>query len=436
MRNVRPRVQGVRGAPDILPEQSAAWQRVEVRCRRLLAAYGYTEIRTPVFERTELFIRAIGEGTDIVEKEMYTFTDKGGESLTLRPEATAAVVRAVHEHNLLSEGRPVKVYYIGPMFRRERPQSGRFRQFHQIGVEAIGVQGPGVDAEMLALLLHLFEEWGLPDLELHLNSIGDPLCRPSYVERLTGFLRSRKAKLCRDCQGRLGRNPLRVLDCKNPGCRAVTAHAPKSIDFLCDPCADHFRGLRELLDALDVKYELDPRLVRGLDYYTRTAFELVNPALGAQNAVAGGGRYDGLAKEIGGKAIPGIGFAIGLERVVTSLEARGRQGGEAPAAQSLEGAFVATVGRDAFKEGLLLVQKLRRADVRTGLDLRGEGDRSLRSQLREADKKRYRFVVILGEDELEKREVTLKDMKGGGQESIPLGEVVDRLARAKQGEPC
>jgi len=432
MREIRRMIKGVRGAPDILPAEVARWQRVETESRRVLENYGYHEIRTPIFERTELFVRGIGEGSDIVQKEMYTFTDKGGESLTLRPEATAAVVRAVYEHSLLSEGKPVKVYYVGPMFRHERPQAGRFRQFHQIGVEAIGVEGPRVDAEMLALLLHLFEAWGLPDLELHLNSIGDPSCRPSYVERLTEFLRSRKAKLCGDCQERLGRNPLRVLDCKNPGCRAVTADAPKSIDFLCDPCADHFRRLRELLDALEVKYEIDPRLVRGLDYYTRTAFEIINPALGAQNAVAGGGRYDGLAEEIAGKAVPGIGFAVGLERVVASLAGKGKDT-KTLGDQPLEGVFVATLGLGLDRHGFLLAQKLRRAGVRTGLDLTGEGDRSLRSQLRQADKERFRYCLILGEDELKKGEATLKDMEGGGQESIPLGTVVEHLTRVRQG---
>lgn len=434
MREVRRMIKGVRGAPDILPAEVGRWQRVETESRRVLENYGYQEIRTPMFERTELFVRGIGEGTDIVDKQMYTFEDRGHESLTLRPEGTAPVVRAYLEHGLVTKGGLCKVYYIGPMFRHERPQAGRFRQFHQIGVEAIGVEGPRVDAEMLALLLHLFEEWGLPDLKLHLNSIGDPLCRPSYVERLTEFLRSRKAKLCRDCQGRLGRNPLRVLDCKNPGCRAVTAHAPKSVEFLCDPCADHFRRLRELLDALDVRYELDPRLVRGLDYYTRTTFEIVNPALGAQNAVAGGGRYDGLAEEIAGKAAPGIGFAIGLERVVDSLVAKGMDKGPL-GDQPLEGAFVATLGLEPYRQGFLLAQRLRRAGVRTGLDLTGEGDRSLRSQLRQADKERFRYCLILGEDELKKGEATLKDMEGGGQESIPLGRVVDHLTRVKRGEP-
>ena len=435
MSKVPPTIKGVRGAPDILPAEVGRWQRVETAARRILESFGYEEIRTPVFERTELFVRGIGEGTDIVQKEMYTFTDKGGESLTLRPEATAAVVRAAHEHSLLSEGRPLKVYYIGSMFRHERPQAGRFRQFHQIGVEAMGVEGPTVDAEMLALLLHLFTKWGLPDLELRLNSIGDPVCRPSYVERLTTFLRSRKAKLCPDCQGRLDRNPLRVLDCKAPGCRAVTANAPKSVESLCRPCADHFQRLRELLDALEVTYELDPRLVRGLDYYTRTTFELVNPALGAQNAVAGGGRYDGLAQEITGKAVPGIGFAIGLERVVASLAARGEDQaslGDRP----LEGVFVATLGPEPDRHGFLLAQRLRRAGVRTGLDLTGTGNRSLRSQLRQADKERFRYCLILGEDELKKGEATLKDLEAGSQVSIPLSEVVDHLTRVEPGEPC
>ncbi|MBI2081605.1 MAG: histidine--tRNA ligase, partial [candidate division NC10 bacterium] len=302
-------IRGIRGAPDILPEQVAAWHRVEAATRRLMAAYGYQEIRTPVFERTDLFVRSIGAGTDIVEKEMYTFQDRGGESLTLRPEGTAPVIRAYLEHRLDTRGPLLKVYYLGPMFRHERPQAGRFRQFHQIGAEAIGLGTPAVDAEILALLTHLFEALEVRGLVLELNSIGDAVCRPAFRERFAAYMRSRRADLCADCHVRLERNPLRILDCKVEKCRAVAGEAPKPSAMLCAACEEHFREVQSLLALLKIDFRLNDRLVRGLDYYTRTTFEFVNPELGAQNAVAGGGRYDGLVEELGGPPTPGIGFA-------------------------------------------------------------------------------------------------------------------------------
>ena len=416
-------IKGVRGAPDILPDEIGRWQRVEEVARSIFHTYSYTEIRTPIFEKTELFVRGIGEGTDIVEKEMYTFLDRSRESLTLRPEETAPVLRAYLEHNLKAKASLVKVYYIGPMFRHERPQAGRFRQFHQIGAEAIGSDHPAVDAELLALLQQFFHELKLKEVELNLNSIGDPVCRPRFREHFVAFMEAREQDLCEDCRMRLRRNPLRILDCKNEGCRRVVEGAPKPIQFLCEPCAEHFQTLEDLLRLLGVKYTINDRLVRGLDYYTRTTFEFVNQTLGAQNAIAGGGRYDGLIEALGGPPTPGIGFAMGIERVVASLSK------ELPAAASFQGVFVATLGREAWERGLSIVQALRQRGVRATLDVEG---RSLKGQLRQANKEQFRYCLILGEDELKKGQGTLKDMEGGGQESIRLGEAVERLVE-RQG---
>jgi histidyl-tRNA synthetase len=412
-------VRGVRGAPDILPRESSGWRRVEEAARSLLFRYGYDEIRTPIFERTELFVRGIGEATDIVEKQMYTFTDQGQESLTLRPEGTAPVVRAYLEHHMAAKAPLVKLFYLGPMFRRERPQSGRFRQFHQLGVEAIGSDRPAVDVEVLALLSdYLQDELHIPDLELRLNSIGDAVCRPRIKERLLAFFSGHASRLCRDCQERLRRNPLRILDCKQEGCQRVVAESPKPIDSLCEACADHFSEVRGLLDLLDIGYVIDDRLVRGLDYYTRTAFEVINPHLGAQNALAGGGRYDGLIELMGGSPTPGIGFAVGLERVIASLPAGS---GEAAA---LHGVYIATVGDEAQAAGMRLAQELRRSGIRGLVELEA---RSLKGQLRQADKDRVRYCLIIGEEELARGQATLRDMEKAEQQPVALEHVVARL---------
>jgi histidyl-tRNA synthetase len=413
-------IKGIRGAPDVLPDAAGKWQALEAVARDVLERYGYAEIRTPIFERTELFVRGIGEATDIVEKEMYTFDDRGGESLTLRPEATAAVMRAFAEHNLAAKSSLVKLYLIGPMFRHERPQSGRFRQFHQVDVEAIGSPGPVVDAEVVALLHHLLEAWGLRGIELHVNSIGDPVCRPRYREAFLAYLVEHRDALCSDCHVRMTKNPLRVLDCKQPGCREIAAKAPALSGYLCDACREHFGQVRALLDGLKIGYTVDERLVRGLDYYTRTTFEFLNPALGAQNAVAGGGRYDGLMEELGGSPTPSIGFAIGEERILTSLAAQ-TDAAEAP---SLTGVYVATAGPVDLRVAMELAQALRRRGLRAELDLEG---RSLKGQMRQANKDRFRYSVILGTDELARGQVMLKDMVGGAQQEMPLAEVVDRL---------
>jgi histidyl-tRNA synthetase len=412
-------VRGVRGAPDILPRESPGWRRVEEAARGLLSRYGYDEIRTPIFERTELFVRGIGEATDIVEKQMYTFTDQGQESLTLRPEGTAPVVRAYLEHHMAAKAPLVKVYYLGPMFRRERPQSGRFRQFHQLGVEAIGSDRPAVDVEVLALLSDfLQQELQIPDLELRLNSIGDAACRPRIKDRLLAYFSSRTSRLCRDCQERVHRNPLRILDCKQEGCQRVVAEAPKPIESLCEACADHFSQVRSQLDLLHIAYTIDDRLVRGLDYYTRTTFEMINPHLGAQNALAGGGRYDGLIELMGGPPTAGIGFAVGLERVIASLPARGEED------VALHGVYIATVGDEAQATGMRLLHELRRSGIRGLIDLEA---RSLKGQLRQADKDRVRYCVIIGGEELARGQATLRDMEKAEQQTVPLDHLVARL---------
>lgn len=420
-------IKGVRGAPDVLPEDSGKWQALEATARDVMDRYGYAEIRTPVFERTELFVRGIGEGTDIVEKETYTFQDRGGESLTLRPEATAAVMRAYAEHNLGAKGSLTKVYLIGPMFRHERPQSGRFRQFHQVDVEAIGSPGPTVDVEVVALLHHLLEAWGIGGAELHLNSIGDPVCRPAYRAALVEYFQGQRSLLCADCHVRLAKNPLRILDCKQPDCRAVGASAPTLSAHLCAPCREHFAAVRRLLDGLKIRHEVDERLVRGLDYYTRTTFEFLNPALGAQNAVAGGGRYDGLVEELGGPPTPSIGFAIGEERILASLAAQAAPAEGPPPF----GVYVATLGEAALAVGMGLAQSLRRRGLRAGVDLEA---RSLKGQMRQANKDRFRYTLILGETELASGQVTVKDMLGGSQHEIPLAEAVDRLTHMPERE--
>ena len=414
-------LKGVRGAPDILPPESSRWHGLEEALHAILLRYGYAEIRTPIFERTEVFVRGIGEGTDIVEKEMYTFTDQGQESLTLRPEGTAPVVRAYLEHQMGAQSPLVKVYYLGPMFRRERPQSGRYRQFHQLGVEAIGSDRPAVDADVVALLFALlWEELRIPDLQLRLNSIGDVACQPQFRDRLRRYLLGRASLLCQDCQARRERNPLRVLDCKQEGCRQVVAEAPKPIESLCNACADHFVQVRSLLDLLKITYTIDDRLVRGLDYYTRTTFEVINPNLGAQNAVAGGGRYDGLIEAMGGPATPGIGFAVGLERVLASIPAGAEE------AATLRGVFIATVGEEAHAAGLLLLQELRRRGMRGLIDLES---RSLKGQMRQANKDRVRYCLILGTEELTRGEATLRDMAKAEQQPVALDQVVVRLLK-------
>jgi len=416
------KIQAVKGTRDILPDEISAWHRIEAAARELFPRYGYREIRTPVFEETELFARGIGTETDIVSKEMYTFEDQGGSSLTLRPEATAGIVRAVIEHNLAADDPAPKVWAMGPMFRRERPQKGRFRQFHQVDVEAFGMSRPSIDAEMIEVALAYLEACGLQDSELVLNSTGDAKCRPAYVETLRAALRKEAGRLCADCQRRTETNPLRVLDCKVPEDQPIIDALPKIGDHLCDDCRDHFAEVRRELDLLGIRYRLDHRLVRGLDYYTRTTFEVTSRALGAQNSVLGGGRYDGLVKELGGPDLTGIGFALGMERLVMLLPQ--------PVAEGRCEVFLAPLVPDALDPALLLQRDLRRAGLRVLIDNEGRG---LKSQMKKADKLGARFVAIRGEDERAKDVWMVRDMGGSSQEEVKAGEVAGHLKGKLRG---
>ena len=415
-------IQAVKGTKDILPDDVAAWHRIEGTARALFALYGYREIRTPIFEPTELFARSIGQETDIVSKEMYTFEDRDGGSLTLRPEATAGIVRAVIEHNLVNTDPALRVYALGPMFRRERPQKGRYRQFHQVDVEVFGVTSPSVDVEVIEMAVAYLEGCGLSSYELVLNSVGDAKCRPAYVETLRAALRAQASRLCGDCQRRTETNPLRVLDCKVPDDQPVIEALPKISDHLCDECRTHFAEVRRELELLKIPYRLSHRLVRGLDYYVRTTFEVVSGALGAQNSVLGGGRYDGLVKELGGPDIPGIGFALGMERLVMLVPA--------VHVDARCDVFLAPLVPEARDFALRLQRQLRKAGVRALMDHEGRG---LKSQMKRADKLGARLVAILGEDELKEARWTIRDMKASSQEQVGLDAAAEYLIKETTG---
>jgi len=410
-------ITAIKGMNDILPGDVETWQQLEATARRVFHAFGFAEIRMPVVERTELFSRSIGETTDIVEKEMYTFADKGGTSMTLRPEGTASVMRAYVEHKLYADDPVRKLYYLGPMFRHERPQKGRYRQFHQIGAEAVGVDSPLMDAQMMAMLDTFFREADIDGVSLEINSLGCPDCRPAYREALIAFLEGRLDALCEDCRRRYRTNPLRVIDCKVPGCREATVDAPSILDHLCGDCRHHFGRTQQALTGLQVPFAVNPRMVRGLDYYTRTTFEMVTDRLGAQNAVAAGGRYDGLVQAIGGPATPGIGFAMGLERLVLLRE----QNRVAPPRLPL---FLAALGEAAADRGFALMTGLQRAGLMAEMDYAG---RSLKAQMRRANKLAARYVLILGDNELERGEAELRDMDNATQEVVALDGLAELL---------
>lgn len=413
-------INGPRGTKDILPDTVAQWTHVEKVIRELCARYGYHEIRTPIFEHTELFLRGIGETTDVVEKEMYTFTDRGERSLTLRPENTASVVRSYLQNKLYAADALVKLFYIGSMFRYDRPQAGRYREFHQFGVEALGEENPAVDAEIIVLAVEFLRALGLHELKLHLNSVGCPKCRPVYREKLQEFFRPHLEELCTDCRSRFERNPLRLLDCKNEHCHALAEGAPRITDCLCDECRVHFTEVQSYLTAAGIPFELDANLVRGLDYYTKTAFELKYTPLGAQSAVAGGGRYDGLVEEVGGPPTPGIGFAVGLERVLLALEKQELLPEEPEAVD----VFVVALGEAAQIPAFKLLYELRAAKLSAAMDFAG---RSMKAQMKQANKKNARFVAILGEDEVKEASALLKDMKTSEQKKLALKDFVPAL---------
>jgi len=412
-----------RGTQDILPDTSHLWQYVESRWREICHLYGYREIRTPMFEETELFIRSIGEVTDIVSKEMYTFQDRAGRSLTLKPEGTAPVVRAYLEHSLHASGGVARLYYITPIFRYERPQKGRYRQAHQLGAEIIGAASPIADAELLAMLLHFFQTLGIPEerIELHLNTIGCPQCRPAYRDAVQAFGREQLAHLCPSCRERIERNPLRLLDCKVPTCQSVMAQAPAIDPYLCEGCRTHFEGLLELLKRLDLPYVRDYRLVRGFDYYTRTTFEVLAQGLGAQNALCGGGRYDGLVEECGGPPTPALGVAIGIERTLIVLQELGAPLPEPPKPL----VFVIAIGDAARPVALQLAQQLRAGNITVDIDLEG---RSPKAQMRLADRSGARYAIILGEQELSTGTVTLRDLHTHEQHILPQDQLLAFLS--------
>lgn len=412
----------IRGFSDILPPATCRWRMLEERAREVLEDCGFFEIRVPILEKAELFSRSIGEETDIVEKEMYTFEDRSGDLITMRPEATASMVRAYIEHKLYAADPMAKLYSIGPMFRHERPQKGRHRQFHQINVEVFGISHPMIDAEVMAVLMHYLSLVGAADCRLQVNSLGCPSCRLAYKEVLKAFLKNHLPRLCEDCRRRMEKNPLRAFDCKVQGCQEIMSEAPIISDYLCTPCAEHFAAVRSYLETLEIAYEVNPRMARGLDYYTKTAFEVVAGGLGAQNAVAAGGRYDHLVEALGGPDIPGIGFAIGMERLILILPDEPLFPGPS--------LFIAALGEEPQRNAFSLSYNLNRAGVRTMIDYEG---RSLKAQMRRADKFGARYVLILGEDEQRTGKVILRDMEEKKQEEIPLPSILEEILRRVKG---
>lgn len=409
-----------RGTKDILPDTVGDWNYVEGEIRELCRRFGYSEIRTPIFEHTELFQRGIGEGTDVVDKEMYTFTDRGERSITLRPENTASAVRAYLQNKLYAQSNLVKLFYIGSMFRYDRPQAGRMREFHQFGVEALGEANPAVDAEVILLAMNLLEGLGLKDLELSINSVGCPKCRSKYRTMLQDFFRDKLEDLCEDCRSRFERSPLRILDCKKDSDKPYMADAPKITDCLCEECADHFTKLKELLTSAGISFTHDPRLVRGLDYYTKTAFEIKYPPLGAQSAVAGGGRYDGLIEEMGGNPTPAVGFATGLERLLLALESQNLL----PEKNRSVDAYVVALGETAQAEGFKLLNSLRQQGLSVAMDFAG---RSMKAQMKQANKLGAKYSVILGEDEIAEGVVMLRSMEDSSQAKVPMNQVAEKI---------
>ncbi len=418
-----PTYRAVQGTRDILPESAPAWRLIEETVRAVCERYGYQRIETPIFEETGVYARGVGAGTDIVEKEMYTFKDRGDTALTLEPEGTAGVVRAYLEHGMFTQPQPVKLYYLRtPIFRYERPQKGRYREHHQFGCEALGEVDPALDAEMIALLWEVYGRLGARDIVIQLNSIGDGNCRPQYIERLVEYYTPLRDDLCDDCKVRIVKNPLRLLDCKEPQDQPKIAGAPKSADYLCEPCATHFAAVRGSLEAMALPYSINPLLVRGLDYYTRTVFELAPEQGGRrQSAIGGGGRYDGLAELLGGKATPGIGFGSGMERAVELL----REQGVALPPPAGPQVFIAALGAEAKSAAMTLAHDLRAADLRVGIAF---GERSLKAQMKAANTSGARYAVLIGSGELASGDYAVRDLAAPAD--APDTEKQQTIARA------
>ncbi len=404
-----------RGTQDVLPARSHGWQYLESSLLRTGELFGFQEIRTPTFEHTELFTRSVGDTTDVVQKEMYTFEDKGQRSITLRPEGTAGAVRAVMEHGLLGDALPLKVSYITSCFRYEKPQAGRLREFHQFGAEVFGPAGPAADAELIALADEALAAVGITGLSLEINSIGCPKCRPGYHQALKGYFQGNLEKLCPTCLERMEKNPLRILDCKNPDCQAVSKDAPMGLDHLCGECEEHFTGLKARLDTLDLGYTVNPRIVRGLDYYTKTVFEFVSDKIGAQGTVCGGGRYDGLIEQLGGAPTPALGFAMGLERLLLVMEALGAP---IPQPESCD-LYIAAMGEAAALRAFALTGRLRGEGFFAECDLMG---RSLKAQMKYANKIGAKYSMVLGDNELAQGKAELKNMATGEVTTLSLDE--------------
>ncbi|MDP4119347.1 MAG: histidine--tRNA ligase [Bacillota bacterium] len=417
-------INALKGTHDILPAEVYKWQYVEEKIRQITKRYRYEEIRVPIFEYTELFARGVGDTTDVVQKEMYTFDDKGGRSLTLRPEGTAGVVRSFLEHGMFADALPKKLYYNITCYRNEKPQAGRYREFRQFGVEAFGTEDPSLDAEIIAMVVSLLKELGLKNLAVNINSIGCPKCRKTYNDKLREYLRPNYDRLCDTCKTRFEKNPLRILDCKADICKEIGKDAPVLIDNICEECADHFEKLKEELGVQGIEYVINKSIVRGLDYYTKTVFEITSDSLGAQSTVCGGGRYDGLVEELGGNPIPGIGFAMGLERLIMCMDAEGVYMGE----RGKTDIFVATLGEDARKFSVGFVKKLRDNGIAAEKDYMGRG---LKAQMKYADKTGSKYSVVLGDNEIEQGKCSLKNMETGDTQELTFDEIVDKLKKPK-----
>ncbi|HLG19573.1 MAG TPA: histidine--tRNA ligase [Bdellovibrionota bacterium] len=412
----------LKGMEDILPADAPRWLRTEEKLRNILLSYGYAEIRTPLLEETDLFARSIGASTDVIEKEMFSFKDQGGASMSLRPEGTASVVRAYVQHHLDHGQDLQKVYYLGPMFRHERPQKGRLRQFHQLGIEAIGSAHPLIDVEVMAVLVSILEAFEVPDVDLQINSVGDPTCRPAYRKNLQSFLKKHTKELCENCRRRVESNPFRVLDCKNPECQPVIQDAPKMVDELCEACGDHFVAVQRGLEELGLGATVNPRIVRGLDYYTRTSFEVTAGGLGAQNAIGAGGRYDGLTAELGGADTPAIGFAMGIERLLIASPAITVERVPRIDFLPLESAAEEEAFRRATETRKIFLHKNVSAIVDVGL-----GIQSLKSALRKADKNGTRWAVLIGGNELKNKAALVKDLVNHQQEEVKFSDLAKHL---------
>jgi len=413
-----------RGTFDILPQEHAYWKYVEEKATSLCQLYGYQPLSTPVFEDAQIFTKTVAGGTDIVDKEMYIFEDKSGQELALRAEGTAPVCRAYLEHGLFNLPQPVKLYYIGPAFRYERPQSGRYRQHHQFGFEALGEADPALDAEVIEMARQFFYSLGLSRFTIQLNSIGCELCRPGYLEVLRQHYAGYTDHLCPDCKARLVKNPLRLLDCKKPSCQEIAKTAPKIADYLCPECQLHFQSVQKYLGAMSIRFQLNPRLVRGLDYYTRTVFEVEPREKEGQSTLGGGGRYDNLIEELGGKPTPAVGFAAGLERIILNLK---KQQLDIPALPKPD-AFIAYLEEEAKIEAMKIASELRKAGIAV---IMATGDKSLKGQMRQANSLGIAYALILGEQEISKRNVMLRDMRSGEQKTIPLAEIAGILKQLK-----